>query len=260
MIPIDILPPDLLPKSPKELLALLTAGKITKELVGAVRNRIKVLCGSKKYGFTPDPQTAKDLQTITKSDAYKRIKECIGYTRYLSVVKLGLRIEELSYTKRDEEIHKIKQDVFKKYGRDGINILNMGNTGALIPLIMHLSDLKIKTDASQEVMLDSFMEVIHGWEIMTIFHKTEDGADSLVDKINRCMDARYEVFFVFAIAKAGKQAAAAISSLSNDGVIHDKGYMLQLLSNEVDQQKRVHYGWVFTQLDPFAMDKITLSH
>jgi hypothetical protein len=257
MVPIDI-PPELLTKSIPELLQYLSATKASKDVVIWVRSRIKTLWDKKQYGFTTDPETAKELQKITKSDAYKRMKECIGKVPYLNVVRLGLRIEDLSYTARSDEIHKIRNDVFKRYGPDGINILNIGNTGTLIPLIQHLSDVKIKNNLSQDDMNYRFMELIHGWESLTIFHQTDDGEDKLIAMINRHMNARSEIFFIFGIGTAGKQAAIAIASLNNSGEMHDKGYMFNLLSNVVDQQGRMHYGWMFKQNDPFAVKRIML--
>ncbi len=72
MVPIDI-PPELLTKTLPELLNLLAAGKISKDLYDAVTSRVKELRDKKEYGFTPDPQTAVELKNITQSDAYKRM-------------------------------------------------------------------------------------------------------------------------------------------------------------------------------------------
>lgn len=258
-----IIPPELLGMSPGELLEYLKdclkTGKIAKELVVVIRSQIKLLLAKKRYGFTPDPQMASDLQAISKSEAYKRIADCIGETRYLSVIKLALRIQHLSYTKGSAEISKINHDVSKKHGKNGINILHMGNTGILLPVIKHLSDLKIDGDHNQETMREHFITIIHMWGRSTIFHKTEDGEKVLVRKITGLMGARYEIFFVFGIGTAGTQAATAIASLRKKGTIQSKGYMDQLAVRDEDEKNRVHYGWVFKELNPFAMGKVTLS-
>ncbi|KXS46221.1 MAG: hypothetical protein AWU58_740 [Methanohalophilus sp. T328-1] len=257
MSPAD-LPPDLLSKSLPELLQIIRLGTYTTDILDAIKKRVKELWSKKQYGFTPDAKTAKELQNITKSDAYRRMEECVGKTSYLNIVKLGLKIEDLSYKLGSAEIENIRKDVFNKYGKDGINILNMGNNGALLPLIQYLSDLKIKNNYSQEGMLNHFMEVIHDWERITIFHKTENGIDGLTDTIKRFMSSRQELFFVFAIGSAGDQAKKAISSLSNDDTIHEQGYTLTLHLREMDQKNRVHFGWTFQQLNPFAIEKFTL--
>jgi len=143
MIPPDVYS-ELLTKSLPELLKLYAAGTIGKDAIEWVKLRIKKLWEKKQYGFTPEPQIASGLQRINKSDAYQRTKGCIGNNPYLNLIRLGLRIEELSEKGKIEAIANMRNNVYDKYGNDGIKILNMGSTGALMPIIQHLSDIKIK--------------------------------------------------------------------------------------------------------------------
>ena len=255
MIPIDI-PPELLTKTVPELLALLNAGKISKDFIEWAGKKIKDSLDRKEYGFTPDVETATALKNITKSDAYKRMRQCIGPSSYLSVIRLSLRGEELSYNAGKEEIDKVKNGVYKKYGDDGITILNMGSTGILVPLIQHLSDLKIENNCSEDEMLHHFLEMVHNWDAMTIFHKTTDGRDDLVKKVSQYMNAQYEVFFVFAIGEASMQAKKAISSLNNKGIIQKKGYVFRLIHLERDHKERDHYSWFFKNI--YTFEKVVM--
>ncbi len=169
---------------------------------------------------------------------------------------MGLRIEKLSYSKPASEITTFKNEVYGRYGREGITILNMGSTRILIPLIQHLSNMKIESNYSQEDMLNYFVEIVHDWKKITIYHKFKDGVEELMKQINLYMDLHHEVFFVFGIGSAGAQAATAISSLSNEGIIQNKGYMFTLISRETDQMGRDHFTWFFK--NNYTFDKITL--
>jgi hypothetical protein len=255
MIPPDVYS-ELLAKSLPELLKLYAAGKIGKDALGWVKLRLIELWEKKQYGFTPEPKIASGLQRINNTDAYRRTKECIGHNPYLNVIRLGLRIEELSENGRADSIAKMKNDVYDKYGNEGITILNMGSTGVLMPIIQHLSNIKLEDNSSQAFMSDYFKKVIENWKNITIFHQTEHGEEALVEKIKHYMDAHIEIFFVFSIGTAGDQAKKAISTLSNDGTIQNKGYMFSLISRKEDQMGRDHFSWIFKNI--YNFDRIFL--
>ena len=246
-----MIPPELIGMGLSELLAVYYAGKVSKDSLDWIRNKVKEILAQKRYGFTPEPKIATELQQITKSDAYRRTKECIGNTPLLNVIRLGLRMEKLTEEGKIEAIGSIKNNVIKKYGMEGITILNMGATGALMPIILYLSDMKIENDYDQIYMLDYFNKVIANWSNITIFHQTEHGQEALTSKIKKYMDAHFEIFFVFSIGTAGGQAMKSIATISNDGTIQYKGYMFTLISKKADQNGRDHFAWLFRNIYNF---------
>ncbi|MBW6469859.1 MAG: hypothetical protein K0A90_01400 [Methanosarcinaceae archaeon] len=160
-------------------------------------------------------------------------------------------MEKLTEEGKIEAIESIKNDVIKKYGMGGITILNMGATGALMPIIQHLSDIKIENDYEQIYMLDYFNKVIANWSNITIFHQTEHGQEALTSKIKKYMDAHFEIFFVFSIGTAGAQAMKSIATINNDGTIQYKGYMFTLISKKADKNGRDHFAWLFRNIYNF---------
>lgn len=247
------LPPDFLTLSLPDILAYVTAGTITLE---AAKKRIRELWDKKKYGFSPDPQLASELQRISKGELYKRMNDCIGNHKYLSLIKLGLRFEELSYEgNRHSTIDHIKNDVYKKHGAGGINVLTMGSTGALAVVINHLSDMKLNQNWEQTYTADKFDTMLDTWNNITIFHRSELGEESLKNKIIAYMSAYYEIFFVFSIGTASDQAKKAIASIHNRGIIREKGYAVKNIKKE-DLVGREHYTWVFEYL--YNLEKVTL--
>ncbi len=244
MIPPDLYQ-ELIAMGFSELLKLYAIGNISKEALDWIKIRLKELWDKKQYGFTPEPKIASELQQITKSDAYQRTKECIGNNPHLNVIKLGLRMEKLTEEGKIEAIDNIKNSVYRKHGQEGITILNMGATGALMPIIQHLSDMKIKNDYGQTYMLDYFYRILKDWTSITIFHQTEHGQEALTTKIKKYMDAHFEIFFVFSIGSAGDQAMKSIATIRNDGTIQQKGYTFTHISRKTDQNGRDHFAWLF---------------
>ncbi len=240
MIPPGI-PPELLDKTPHELLDIIVAGKYGKDVLSWARERIKELWGKKEYGFTPEPELAFKLQKISKSEAYKRMKECIGNHHFLSLVKLGLIFAEISEEGEVEKIARIKSDVHEKYGIKGVRILSMGSTGVLLEVIRYLSDIKIKHNYSQADMAGRFEKIVDKWMEIAIFHKAEDGQTTLRNKIIGYMQTPHELFFVFASGSAGDQAKRVIADLSNNNEIRKRGYLCTLLERKEDMTGRELY-------------------
>ncbi len=137
-IPPDVLS-ELIGKNLPQLLEYIVAGKATQEALSWAKKRAKELWEKKEYGFTPEPDVASGLQKISKSDAYKRMRECIGNHPYLTLVKLSIRIQELSERGQKESVNNLKNEVYKKHGLEGIRILTMGTTGVIFAVIQHLS-------------------------------------------------------------------------------------------------------------------------
>ncbi len=245
MTPPPGVPPELLDKPIDGLLKLIALGKLSKDALREAKDRIKELWETREYGFTPEPELASGLQKTGKSEAFRRMKDCIGDHSYLSLVKLGLRIAELSDEGRVETIANIKNDVLNKYGINGVRILNMGSTGALPEIIRYLSDLKIEHNYNQADMANYFDKIIEKWKEITIFHKSSEGKNALKLKILSYMNTPHELFFVFASGKAGDQAKKVIATLNNKDEIQKKGYRFYLFDRKEDMTGRVLFTWVF---------------
>ncbi len=245
MTPPPGVPPEFLDKPLVELLKLIAIGKLTKDTLKEAKKRIKERWETREYGFTPEPELASGLQKTGKSEAFRRMKDCIGNHSYLSLVKLGLRIAELSDNGRVETIAKIKNDVLNKYGMKGVRILNMGSTGVLQGIIRYLSDLKIEQNYNQADMADHFDKIIEKWNERTIFHKSSEGQKELKLRIISYMNTPHELFFVFASGNAGDQAKKAIATLNNKDEIQKRGYRFYLFDRKEDMTGRVLFTWVF---------------
>lgn len=239
---------ELADKTIPEILKLIAEGKLAGDALNWAKKRVAELWAKKEYGFTLEPEVASELQRISRSEVYKRMKECIGKHRFLSLVKLGLRIAELSEEGKVETIAKIKEKVYANYELEGIRILSMGSTGVLEDVVLHLSSIKIKKDYRQVHMAKMFEKILEDWTKMTIFHMTEHGPKELERKIVQFMNNQLELFFVFAIGSAGEQAKRVVATLSNNKSIRKNRYMFDLCSRKEDKVGREMYSWSFVYL------------
>ncbi len=248
-IPIDI-PPDLLDKTLPELLKLVALQKVSGKILDWTYQRIKELWEKREYGFTPDPEVAAGLQNISKSDAYKRMRECIGNHRFLGLVKLGFRVDELNEQGKTAAIANIKSNVFEKHGIEGVRIITMGTAGILTGIIQYLSDTKLKNNYSQAIMSDQFDNIIKNWTQITIFHQAEKGSRTLEKSIRTFMKANYPIFFVFSMGAASEQATKLIAQLRRDDIIRKNGYMFTLYRRK-EVAGRVMHTWLFQNIEDF---------
>lgn len=248
-IPIDI-PPDLLNKTLPELLKLVALQKISGKILDWTYQRLKELWEKREYGFTPEPEVASGLQNISKSDAYKRMRECIGNHRFLGLIKLGFRVDELNEQGNTTAIATIKSNVFENHGVEGIRIITMGTTGVLTGIIQYLSDMKIKNNYSQAIMADYFDNIIKNWMQITIFHQAEKGQKKLEMSIHAFMKANYPIFFVFSMGTASEQATKLIAQLRKDEIIRKNGYTFDLYKRR-EVAGRVMHTWVFQNIKEF---------
>lgn len=184
------------------------------------------------------------------------MKECVGNSNLLGLVKLGLKIEELTDEGKVTLIANIKNDVYKKYGVEGIRILTMGSTGILLGIVQYLSAVKIENNYNQAYMTDMFKKILNNWMKITIFHKSEQGQIALEKKIISYMNSHYELFFVFSIGTASEQATKVIASLNKNGTIRKKGYMFNLYSRKEDLYGRPRHTWAFQNL--YNFEKISI--
>ncbi len=246
VVPVDI-PPDLFDKTLPELLKIVAFQRLSGKVLDWATQRIKELWEKREYGFSPQPEVADGLQKISKSDAYKRMKDCIGNHRFLGLIKLGFRAEELNELGNTKAIAEMKNSIYDNHGVEGIRILTMGTTGVLTGIVQHLSDMKIRNNYNQAVMADRFDKIIENWTKITIFHQTEKGQTTLEKSIRAFMKANYEIFFVFSMGTASSQATKLIAQLNKDEIIRKQGYIFTLYSRKEFAGRTMH-AWVFQNI------------
>ncbi|MCX9010147.1 MAG: hypothetical protein OIN66_03390 [Candidatus Methanoperedens sp.] len=249
-IPIDI-PPELLDKTLPELLKYAALQKLTGKALEWVTQRIKELWDKKEYGFPPEPEVASGLQRISKSEPYKRMRECIGNHRFLGLIKLGFRADELNQQGNTVAIARIKDKVYENHKVEGIRILTMGTTGILIGIIQYLSDMKIRNNYSQAIMADHFEKLIQNWMKITIFHQAGHGQKTLERNILAFMKTNHQIFFVFSMGSASDQATKVIAQLRKDEIIYKNGYIFTLYQRK-ELPGMISHAWVFQNIKDFA--------
>ncbi len=232
----------------KELLALLISSKYGPEAVNHIREKVKELWNQRKYGFTPDAEESNALYEIGRSDVYRRFKDCLESHWSTDLIRVGIHISRLNDEGKREVVQKIKDSVYKKYGKRGTAIINMGSTGVITEIIDHLSGLRLRTDLNRRDLGIEFDKIIDTWERITFFVKADDSDDKIYSRITSLMDNRFQIFFVSAYGSAGINAMRVINKLNNEEKIPDNNYALSYGSRRDKAGLKLHL-WTFELME-----------
>jgi len=240
----------------KELLAFIAAKELTKDLrkdaYSYIKQRVKELLDESKYGFVPKPEEAKAIQSISKSDIYSRLKDCVGKKHWsLPLIKTGLYIAELKGKDRQDIISRIKQDILNRHGDRGLKVMHLGDTGMIRDYVAYLSNLKLERNLSVSETGERLDDMIRDWEKITIFVKHDDLEKEISDKIRRFFSEKHEVFFVFSTGSANEIAARTIAQLNNSDEIRKNNYIFRTHSDPYTEEKGQRYRWMFELLKTY---------
>lgn len=242
------IPPELYKLTLDQLISVGVVGGYSGSVLVWIKKRVKKKWEEKKYGFTPSPKLAKELEEISKQDQYLRLKEVIGDHWSLHLIKLGLQISNLNAEGKRDAVTKINADVYRRYKKRGVRILTLGSTGVIKDVLEYLSSLKMRENLNQEDMGEEFDMILDNWLKITIFQKGQVTKERLKKEIQHHMGLGQKMFFVFAYGSACVSAMIAIAELNNEHKIREKGYMLFLSRMDTDQSGRDVYSWVYQRI------------
>jgi len=212
-----------------------------------LNKKIKKEYMSHKYGFTDSVDNAYDLYKISNTSLFKAFTKCVIHQDYISLIRNGLRISYLNDEGgRKQEISLIKDEVNTKYKRMGIRIMNIASTGELEHVVRYLVDLKDRKNYNVSDLKAEFENIVSKWDKISIFVKTTDNSDLIKNKINKLMDNKEELFFVFAYKNAVIITITSIAELNTAGIFHDK-YLFEANSS-IDGAGIEYYSCFFERL------------
>ena len=228
----------------RELLSYVLLAKLSGQLLDYAKKRIKETWDKKQYGFSPSKDEAIILKRISRADVYERLKFCLGQHWSLSLIKVGIYISDLNIEGQQELVEKINEDIFKKYGKRGKRIMELGSTGVIRNIIEYISDLKIRKNYNRDDLIREFENILEDWNRITIFVKSNDTKDDIVNNLKKQIEFKYNLFFVFAFGSASVIAYNAIAQANNEGIISEGKYMFSTRPSISKVGKEV-YAWTF---------------
>ncbi len=208
-----------------QLLSYVIVTKLVGPALDFAQNRIKELSDEGKYGFTPSETEAKSFYKLRKSDIYRRFSECLGDHWSRNLILLGLHITHLNKNDKREIIDRVRSDVYGRHGKKGIRITELGSTGAIVPILGFLSDLKLK-GANSDDLKSEFDNIIADWQNITVFVEADDSKKHILNEISALTKRNKPQFFVFAYGSAIDNTVLTIAELNNKKFFRKNRYVL----------------------------------
>lgn len=197
-----------------------------------------------KVGFLPEGMDYSDFQKIKTKTSFKQLKFLIGKHETLSIILVGLYIQNLDKERKSKVIEENRQKIYNKHGPKGVCILNFATTGFIEGYIKWLSDYNIKNNPSQQEIINLYERNLNDWQERTIFVQTVMQPNTIMEKIIGKMNMGKEAFFVFASKGAIKNVEEAIKNKykENNLFLEEQGYDFSTESLNNNSEERV---WIF---------------
>lgn len=201
------------------------ASKVTPEILKFFKDKINQLWALKNTGFVMSASQAEEINKLAGTKLF-HIKETLNDHWSTELILLGLYVDKLNKEDRRKEIDGIKERVHKKYGVNGIRVINLATTGAIIPIFWYLSDLKQRKNYCATDLAIEFDKILENWKKISIFVEKDIPKTELESKIRGYMIEQKPIFFVFSYAQvASKIAFSVLVKLNNDDAFSKGGYI-----------------------------------
>ncbi len=190
------------------------------------KNRFDLLTPKKEI---PIYQNQRKLST---QGLIKELKKLVGPHRSIEFIRLGLRIREISASRKlsnqekYDQIEQIKSGVYNRGGKKAINELNLGSLGVIEGVLLSLKYKKKKEKLGRAELIIEFDKIIEEWQDNTLFFKTRDQTTYIFGRILRKLNSRVNFFFVFAHGNAVPKVRRVVEELEEGFSISERGYTL----------------------------------
>lgn len=213
-----------------------------KEFLKEKQETISKFFVKNKVGFLPQGIDYSAFKNLKKKTAFKQLKFLIGNHHTLPIVMAGLWINSLDETEQVKVIEKHRDEVYRKYGEAGVNILNMCTTGFMEGFIKFLASYNIKKNFSKEKIINTYESTLREWSIITIFVKKDSTVNYIQEKCKSKINIGHPFYYMFASYSAGKIAKEALKNLQEEGFLKESGYDI---SREKLNRSGSRIVWIF---------------
>lgn len=224
---IPSVPPELIDQIPsyvnlenaKSIISFLATLDVGSRSYEFLKEQVRRISEKNKFGFSPDKKLSLELSEVESTGIFEELQNCVGEDYYcIQLFIVGIHIQGLNKEGQRKIVDKLREDIYKKFKKPGLQVLEIASTGALPSIVKYLTDLKINKNYSKDELVEELDTIINKWKDITIFVTNEDTVSNAEDEIISKMIKERELFFVFGIGNAGMNAAKAIALLYKDGV------------------------------------------
>lgn len=238
---------ELITSNPERALFIIYgAKKLSQEIWNKISKKYKEVQKLKKFGCTPSDELATKLIKIDGSESFCRLKKIIGNHETLKVVRIGLYLEKLNKEGVTSLVKDIKNEIWENHSSEGMNLINMGSSGLLSPLIEQLETLKETNKLSKSQLIKEYEYAIQKLDDISIWVNRHDLIENIMLRIKRKMKLmRPKIFFIIAAGNASTKTAEAIAKLNNQNQIRERGYMVFQPQITPFGHQKSQYLWTF---------------
>lgn len=175
-----------------------------------------------RTGFTPTPEEANRLKTISQNHTYKAFKECVGSFQYTRFIKVGLLLYDLKCAGDKSRIDQIRKDIKNSKYSDpnAFKILHIASTGVLLHVLNYVVDMKDRDHLSPHAVRQEFLRILELWTEISISVTKDDAPADVEKKILGMMKTSPPLMFIYAGRKHLEDGAARYRSTFRDPVIN----------------------------------------
>ncbi|MFH1181710.1 MAG: hypothetical protein V1702_02010 [Candidatus Woesearchaeota archaeon] len=186
--------------------------RVTKPVLDTIRNAW--LKAKTRSGFTPTPEEAVQLKSISEIETYKSFKSCIGATPYLRFIKVGLLLYQLMTDGNLERIKQIKDEIYNsEYNKTAIKIIHIASTGVLLNVLEYVVNIRDERGLSKYAVSLEFEKIIDLWQSVSLPVKKEDTVELVVSAIIKKVEENPPLIVLYASQSAVKIAHMAVAEV-----------------------------------------------
>lgn len=228
----------------KEALEFLFAQKIYD--LGAkgyesIRRTIQQKNSEKKFGFVPNKDESNFLARVPEERKYfTEFAQVLPKHKYSDLIRVGYLIAHLNKIGGEANrtrVRDLRDSIsHKPNGSVLIKIVSLVTTGAIVPVVEYLAELKRK-NYDTDHLTDVFDEIILEWEQYTYFVRAETTVAQIVQHVKQKIQTKQKLVMVFSYGSAKGPTTQAIAQLLKEGTT--EGYFYDS-KNNTEGEKEVH--------------------
>lgn len=219
---------------------------LSKEGFESIRKVIQDKVNTHKFGFTPKKDEHNVLIKIAQRQYYQEFRYLIGNHPHSDLIRVGYLISHLNKMggiQNSKRVQEISDSIFHRpNGAISLKIVRIVTTGAIVPIADYLSELK-KRNYDKTYLIDRFNEIIIEWNKYTIFVKSQDTKEQILEEIKIKMGQKQNLIMIFAYGSAKSIATQAVAE-----IYKDKGDYFYESKNNIEGDKETHSS-VFSLMD-----------
>jgi hypothetical protein len=185
----------------------------------------------RQYGVTIPVQDAESLRKISETDFYKLFKRYLGGHWSLELIKVGLYLQQLNEAGDTQRVRQLIDEAYQKRGLSGSRIIQLASTGVLELVMNYLIDLKVRKRVDTLVLHKEFDKILEEWQSISIPIQHDSKEVVIQSEIQKIMDRKNPIFFVYACGSAARNAQLILAGLNNTKFWQGKYLMYSHVKN-----------------------------